>query len=101
MLNQGIPWLGIFILDSNSREKHETHPPYNYFFGSRRWRCPSDNLFDDGDGAQDYKISGTVAGWSVAVTGDESASTSSYSIGGNVAGVALTFTGTDAKICWW
>ena len=39
MLNQGIPWLGIFILDSNSREKHETHPPYNYFFGSRRWRC--------------------------------------------------------------
>jgi hypothetical protein len=41
MLNQGIPWLGIFILDSNSREKHETHPPYNNFFGTRRWRCPS------------------------------------------------------------
>ena len=41
MLNQGIPWLGIFILDSNSREKHETHPPYDYIFGTRRWRCPS------------------------------------------------------------
>jgi len=56
-----------------------------------------DNLFDDDFGAQDYQISGTVAGWSVAVTGDESASTSSYSLGGNVAGVALTFTGTDVK----
>ena len=56
-----------------------------------------DNLFDDDAGLQDYKIAGTVAGWSVAVTGDESASTSSYSLKGNVAGVALTFTGTDAK----
>ena len=54
-----------------------------------------DNLFDDDDGAQDYKISGAVAGWSVAVTGDDSASTSSYSLSGNVAGVALTLTGTD------
>ena len=56
-----------------------------------------DNLFDDDAGAQDYRIAGTVAGWSVAVTGDESASTSSYKISGNVAGVALTFTGTDVK----
>ena len=56
-----------------------------------------DNLFDDDAGAQDYRIAGTVAGWSVAVTGDESASTSSYKISGNVAGVALTLTGTDVK----
>jgi len=54
-----------------------------------------DNLFDDTDGAQDVKLSGTIAGWSVAVTSDESASTSSYSLSGNVAGVALTLTGTD------
>ena len=54
-----------------------------------------DNLFDDTDGAQDFKVSGTIAGWSVAMTSDESASTSSYSLGGNVGGVALTLTGTD------
>ena len=54
-----------------------------------------DNLFDDTDGAQDVKLSGSIAGWSVAVTSDESASTSSYSLSGNVAGVALTLTGTD------
>ena len=54
-----------------------------------------DNLFDDTDGAQDVKLSGSIAGWSVAVTSDESASTSSYSLGGNVGGVALTLTGTD------
>ncbi len=54
-----------------------------------------DNLFDDTDGAQDVKLSGTIAGWSVAVTSDESASTSSYKLSGNVGGVALTLTGTD------
>ena len=54
-----------------------------------------DNLFDDTDGAQDFKVSGTIAGWSVAMTSDESASTSSYSLSGNVAGVDLTLTGTD------
>jgi outer membrane protein OmpU len=54
-----------------------------------------DNLFDDTDGAQDVQLSGTIAGWSVALTSDESASTSSYKIGGNIAGVALTLTGTD------
>ena len=54
-----------------------------------------DNLFDDDYGSQDVQLSGTIAGWSVAVTSDESASTSSYSLSGNVAGVALTLTGTD------
>jgi outer membrane protein OmpU len=53
-----------------------------------------DNLFDD-DQADDVMISGTIAGWSVAMTSDQEASTSSYKIGGNVAGVALTLTGTD------
>ena len=56
-----------------------------------------DNLFDDGDGAQDVSIAGSIAGWSVAMTSDQEGSTSSYSLGGNVAGVALTFTGTDVK----
>ncbi len=54
-----------------------------------------DNLFDDTDGTHDVKLSGTIAGWSVATTTDESASTSSYSLSGNVGGVALTLTGTD------
>jgi len=53
-----------------------------------------DNLFDD-DQADDVMISGTIAGWSVAMTSDQEASTSSYKISGNVAGVALTLTGTD------
>jgi len=54
-----------------------------------------DNLFDDDAGAQDVQLSGSIAGWSVAVTSDESASTSSYKVSGNVGGVALTLTGTD------
>ena len=54
-----------------------------------------DNLFDDTDGAHDAKISGTIAGWSVAMTTDDSESHSSYSASGTVAGVALTFTGTN------
>ena len=54
-----------------------------------------DNLFDDTDGAHDAKLSGTVAGWSVAMTTDQSASHSSYSASGTVAGVALTLTGTN------
>ena len=37
-----------------------------------------DNLFDDTDSTHDVKLSGTIAGWSVATTTDESASTSSY-----------------------
>ena len=53
-----------------------------------------DNLFDD-DQADDVMISGTIAGWSVAMTSDQEASTSSYKVSGNVAGVALTLTGTD------
>ena len=54
-----------------------------------------DNLFDDDQALQDVQLSGSIAGWSVAVTSDESASTSSYKLSGNVAGVALTLTGTD------
>ena len=54
-----------------------------------------DNLFDDTDGAQDIQISGSIAGWSVALTSDQEGSTSSYKVGGNVGGVALTFTGTN------
>ena len=54
-----------------------------------------DNLFDDTDGAHDVKLSGSIAGWSVAMTSDESESHSSYSLSGDVAGVALTLTGTN------
>ena len=56
-----------------------------------------DNLFDDDAASQDVQLSGSIAGWSVAVTSDESASTSSYKVSGNVGGVALTLTGTDVK----
>ena len=45
--------------------------------------------------AHDAKISGSVAGWSVAVTTDQSASHNSYSVSGAVAGVTLTATGTN------
>ena len=54
-----------------------------------------DNLFDDTDGAHDAKIAGTIAGWSVAMTTDQSESHSSYSVSGAVAGVTLTATGTN------
>ncbi|MDC0639626.1 porin [Planktomarina temperata] len=54
-----------------------------------------DNLFDDTQAAEDVMISGSIAGWSVALTSDQEGSTSSYKVGGNVGGVALTFTGTD------
>ena len=39
-----------------------------------------DNLFDDTDGAQDVSLSGSVAGWTVALTSDQEGSTSSYNI---------------------
>ena len=54
-----------------------------------------DNLFDDTDGVHDAKIAGTIAGWSVAMTTDQSASHNSYSVSGAVAGVTLTATGTN------
>ena len=54
-----------------------------------------DNLFDDADGAQDIRLSGSVAGISVAMTSDQEGSTSSYKVSGAVAGVSLTATGTD------
>ena len=60
-----------------------------------------DNLFDDTDGSQDVSISGSIAGWSVAMTSDQEGSTSSYKVGGNVGGVALTFTGTNNDDARW
>ena len=53
-----------------------------------------DNLFDDSQ-QEDMKVSGSVAGMSVAFTTDQENTTSSYSVSGTVAGVALTATGTD------
>ena len=54
-----------------------------------------DNLFDDTDGSQDVSLSGSVAGWTVALTSDQEGSTSSYKVGGTIGGIALTVTGTD------
>jgi len=54
-----------------------------------------DNLFDDTDGSQDMSLSGSVMGWTVALTSDQEGSTSSYKFGGAVAGVSVTLTGTD------
>ncbi|MDA7485031.1 hypothetical protein N9A56_06870 [Planktomarina temperata] len=54
-----------------------------------------DNLFDDDYGSQDVRVSGSVAGISVAMTSDQEGSTSSYKVSGAVAGVSLTATGTD------
>ena len=54
-----------------------------------------DNLFDDTDGSQDLSLSGSVMGWTVALTSDQEGATSSYKFGGTVAGVSVTLTGTD------
>jgi len=54
-----------------------------------------DNLFDDTDGSQDMSLSGSVMGWSVALTSDQEGSTSSYKFGGAVSGLSVTLTGTD------
>ena len=54
-----------------------------------------DNLFDDDYGSQDVRVSGSVAGISVAMTSDQEGSTSSYKVSGAVAGVSITATGTD------
>ena len=54
-----------------------------------------DNLFDDTDGSQDMSLSGSVMGWTVALTSDQENSTSSYKVAGTVGGVSVTLTGTD------
>ena len=54
-----------------------------------------DNLFDDTDGSQDLSLSGSVMGWTVALTSDQEGSTNSYKFGGAVGGVSVTLTGTD------
>jgi len=54
-----------------------------------------DNLFDDSQ-QEDAKLSGSVMGWTVALTTQqEGVSSSSYKLGGTVGGVSVTLTGTD------
>ena len=53
-----------------------------------------DNLFDDTQ-QEDMSLSGSVMGWTVALTTDQENSTSSYKFAGTVAGISLTVTGTD------
>ena len=53
-----------------------------------------DNLFDDTQ-QEDMSLSGSVMGWTVALTTDQENSTSSYKVAGTVGGVSVTVTGTD------
>ena len=69
--------------------------------GYNGWTLAVDNngiadLYDgDVDTKMDAKLSGTIAGWAVAVTTDQDAKKSSYSVSGAVAGITLTATGSN------
>jgi hypothetical protein len=68
--------------------------------GYNGWTLAVDNngiadLYDGDIENADASLSGTVAGWAVAVTTDQDASKSSYSVSGAVAGVTLTATGSN------
>ena len=68
--------------------------------GYNGWTLAVDNngiadLYDGDIENADASLSGTIAGWAVAVTTDEDASKSSYSVSGAVAGVTLTATGSN------
>jgi hypothetical protein len=67
--------------------------------GYMGWTLAIDNngiadLYDDDIENADASLSGTIAGWAVAVTTDQDASKSSYSVSGAVSGVTLTATGS-------
>ena len=53
------------------------------------------DLYDGDIENADASLSGTIAGWAVAMTTDQDASKSSYSVSGAVAGVTLTATGSN------
>jgi len=68
--------------------------------GYAGWTLAIDNngiadLYDDDIENADASLSGTIAGWAVAVTTDQDKSKSSYSVSGAVAGVTLTATGSN------
>ena len=68
--------------------------------GYAGWTLAVDNngiadLYDGDIENADAKLSGTIAGWAVAVTTDQDKSKSSYSVSGAVAGVTLTATGSN------
>ena len=68
--------------------------------GYNGWTLAVDNngiadLYDDDIENADASLSGTIAGWAVAMTTDQDASKSSYSVSGAVAGVTLTATGSN------
>ncbi|MDB9965551.1 porin [Planktomarina temperata] len=67
--------------------------------GYMGWTLAVDNngiadLYDGDVENADASLSGTIAGWAVAVTTDQDASKSSYSVSGAVSGVTLTATGS-------
>ncbi|MDA7798326.1 hypothetical protein N8973_00785, partial [bacterium] len=68
--------------------------------GYMGWTLAVDNngiadLYDDDIENADASLSGTIAGWAVAVTTDQDKSKSSYSVSGAVSGVTLTATGSN------
>ena len=68
--------------------------------GYAGWTLAVDNngiadLYDGDIENADASLSGTIAGWAVAMTTDQDASKSSYSVSGAVAGVTLTATGSN------
>ena len=68
--------------------------------GYNGWTLAVDNngiadLYDGDIENADASLSGTIAGWAVAMTTDQDASKSSYSVSGAVAGVTLTATGSN------
>ena len=68
--------------------------------GYAGWTLAVDNngiadLYDGDIENADASLSGTIAGWAVAVTTDQDKSKSSYSVSGAVAGVTLTATGSN------
>ena len=68
--------------------------------GYAGWTLAVDNngiadLYDGDIENADASLSGTIAGWAVAMTTDQDASKSSYSVSGAVSGVTLTATGSN------
>ena len=54
-----------------------------------------DDLYDGDIGNADASLSGTIAGWAVAMTTDQDKSKSSYKVSGAVSGITLTATGSN------
>ena len=92
------------MIDYNDDDKLEaqgnTVGDADVTIGYAGWTLAVDNngiadLYDGDIENADASLSGTIAGWAVAMTTDQDASKSSYSVSGAVAGVTLTATGSN------